>query len=264
MTNLPSDALASGDLLSDSMTRIATAATKQRKLVIVMSVILIAAALAASLYLSKRASFRGQASEALFRARTKLETEMKSVSDAMTPPPAAPAKDAKGKPVAKPAASAPAIEFAAFDVDAKLKDGIAALQKVAEDYPATLAGFDAKMQLGSLYFDHAANPASYEQALKWFDAAATSAPSNEQSIAALYSEGYAQEALGKCAEAVKTFDRALNSGSGPFLGELLRGKARCQETLGDKTSAKATYENIIKQLPNTENAKFAETKKATL
>jgi TolA-binding protein len=270
MTN-PSDVLASGDLVSDSMTRIATAANKQRKLVIVSAVILLAAALAASLYLTKRNSFRSQASEALFRARTKLTAELKIISDAGLPAKnaaEASVKDEKdpkakaAKKIAPPAA--PSIEFSKFDVDVKLKDGIAALTKVSEEFPSTLAGFDAKMQLGSLYFDHAENVAAYEHSATWFESAASSAPSNEQSITALYNLGFAQEALGKCPEAVKTFDRAMNSGSGPFLGELLRGKARCQETLGDKGGAKATYENIIKQLPNSESAKFAETKKATL
>ena len=95
-------------------------------------------------------------------------------------------------------------------------------------------------------------------------AAASAAPSNEQAISALYNLGYTQEALGRCADSVKSFDRALNSGSGPFLGELLRGKARCQETLGDKAGAKSTYENMIKQLPGSEYAKIAEAKKAAL
>ena len=63
---------------------------------------------------------------------------------------------------------------------------------------------------------------------------------------------------------MKTFDRAVNAGSGPFLGEILSGKARCQETIGDKAGAKATYESIVKQLPGSEAAKLAETKKAAL
>lgn len=257
MTNpVSSPSLGSGDIVADSMTRIATAASKQRKLVIVTGVILLAAALAASLYLSKRNAFRGQASEALFRARAKLDVEMKAVSASLAP--ATPAK--KGVP-AEPAAS---IEFAKFDVDAKLKDGVTALAKVAEEYAGTLSGFDAKMELGGLYFDHAENPASYERARSWFDSAATSAPSNDQSIAALYNLGFAQEALGQCADSVKTYDRALNSGSSAFLGEILRAKARCQETLGDKPGAKATYESLIKQKPGTEYAKFAEAKKASL
>ena len=48
------------------------------------------------------------------------------------------------------------------------------------------------------------------------------------------------------------------------MGELLRGKARCQETLGDKPGAKATYETMIQKLPGTEYAKIAESKKAGL
>ncbi len=264
MTN-PSDILASGDIVSDSMTRIATVASKQRKLVIVAGVILLAAALAASLYLTKRNTFRGQASEALFHARAKLNAELKLIADAGKPTEVATKEDPKAKAAKKvaPAASL-SIEFAKFDVDGKLKDGISALTKVTEEFPSTLAGFDAKMELGSLYFDHGENAAAYEHSAQWFESAAASAPSNEQSITALYNLGFAQEAMGKCGDAVKTFDRAMNSGSGPFQGELLRGKARCQETLGDKAGAKATYENIIKQLPNSESAKFAETKKATL
>ena len=264
MTN-PSSSLASGDLVSDSMTRIATAASKQRKLVIVGAVILIAGALAASLYLSKRSTFRSQASEALFRARTKLDAELKAMGEAAKPAAPAAKIDPKTKK-AIPAApvAAPSLEFTKFDVDAKLKEGTAALAKVAEEFPGTLAGFDAQMQLGSLYYDHGEGAAGYEKALTWFEAAASSAPSNDQATAALYNLGYTQEALNRCADSVKSFDRALNSGSGPFLGELLRGKARCQETLGDKAGAKSTYENMIKQLPGTEYAKVAEAKKASL
>jgi tetratricopeptide (TPR) repeat protein len=255
--------LASGDFLSDSMTRIATIASKQRKLVIVAGVILVAAALAASLYLTKRNSFRRQASEALFRARTTLEGELKIIADATKPPEAA-AKDAKGKAKPKAPPAEPDIEFTKFDVDTKLKNGIAALTKVSEDFTGTLAGFDAKMQLGSLYYDHAENAAGYEHALQWFNSAATAAPANDQSVAALYNLGFAQEALNRCADAIKTFDRALTAGAGPFQGELLRGKARCQEALGDKVGAKTTYDTILLQLPNTEDAKFAEAKKASL
>lgn len=257
--------LASGDVLSDSMTRIATVASKQRKLVIVTGVILLAAALAASLYLAKRNTFRSQGAEALFKARTKVSAELTAIADAMKPA-AAPAKiDPKTKkPIAAPAPAAPAIDFVKFDVDAKLKEGVPALTKVAEDFAGTLAGFDAKMQLGSLYYDHAENPAAYEKALHWFESAASAAPGADQSAAALYNVGYAQEALGRCADAVKTFDRAVNAGSGPFLGEILTGKARCQEATGDKAGAKATYESIVKQLPGSEAAKLAETKKAAL
>lgn len=264
MTNPVSNpSLASGDLVSDSMTRIATAASKQRKLVIAAGIVVLAAALAASLYLSKRSAFRSQASEALFKARTKLAADMKAYGDSLKPA-ETPAKDAKAKTAKKEAPAAPSLEFVKFDVSAKLKDGIAALEKVAEDFPGTMAGFDARMELGGLYYDHAENSAAYEHAARWFESASTSAPANEQTIAALYNLGYAQEALGKCADSVKTFDRALNSGSGPLLGELLLSKARCQLTLGDKAGAKGTYESLIKQLPNTEYAKQAETKKAAL
>jgi TolA-binding protein len=240
------------------MTRIATAASKQRKLVAVTGVIILAAALAVSLYLSKKSNYQGQAADALFRARSKLETEMKAVATSMNPPTASAKKDAKKE------APTPSIDYVKFSVDAKLPEGIAALKKVAESFPGTPAGFDAKMELGGLYFDHAENSTAYEQAGKWFESAAASAPSSDQTIAALYSLGFTQESLGKCADAVKTFDRAMNSGSGPLQSDILRAKARCQETVGDKVGAKATYESIIKLSPGSENARFAESKKASL
>lgn len=239
---------------SDSMTRMATTTSKQKKLVVVAIVILLATTLAASLYLNKRNAFRTQASEGLFKARQALSVELQSFAETLKKPVVK-----KGeKPVA------PNIEFVKFDVDTQLKTGVPALEKVAEEFPGTQSGFDATMQLGSLYFDHAMDNAAYGKASQWFEKAVSTAPSNEQSISALYNLAYAQEALGRCADSVKTFDRALNSGSGPLQGELLRGKARCQETLGDKAAAKVTYENMIKVLPNTEASKFAEMKKATL
>lgn len=248
----------SNDVISDSMTRIATSASKQKKAVIVAMVILLAATLAASLYLNKRNTFRAQAAEALFKARQSLATEMKAYSDSIKP-----AEKKTDKKTDK-APAAPDMTFAKFDVDTVLKSGISGLEKVAEEFSGTQAGFDAKMELGGIYFDHSTGSAAFGKASEWFDRAASSAPTNEQSITALYNLGYAQEALGRCADSVKTFDRALNSGSGPFQAELFRAKARCQETLGDKAAAKTTYENMIKTFPNSESARFAEMKKASL
>jgi TolA-binding protein len=255
----------SSDLISDSMTRIATTASKQRKLVALGGVIFIAAALAASLYLTKRNAFRAQGSEALFKARATLAAEMKVIADSLKPPAKPEAKGAKkdAKAADKPEAG-PNVDFAKFEVDEKLKGGVAALERVSEEYSSTLAGFDARMQLGSLYYDHATSPAAYEKAATWFAKAADGAPSSEQAASALYSLGYAQESLGKCGEAVKTFDRALNSGATYILGDLLRAQGRCYETLGDKENAKKAYERLAKSLPNTEDAKFAEMKKASL
>jgi len=258
MSNTASGSPVSHDVISDSMTRIATTASKQKKAVVVAMVILLAATLAASLYLNKRNTFRTQASEALFKARQSLETEMKAYADSVKP-----AEKKTDKKTEKPTA-APDLTFAKFDVDTVLKTGVSGLEKVADEFSGTQAGFDAKMELGGLYFDHSANAAGFGKSSEWFDRAAGSAPTNEQSITALYNLGYAQEALGRCVDSVKTFDRALNSGSGPFQAELLRAKARCQETLGDKAAAKTTYENMIKTFPNTESARFAEMKKASL
>ena len=183
--------------------------------------------------------------------------------------PAAPAevkgakKDMK-KDTKKAESAAPNIDFAKFEVTEKLKGGIPALEKVSEEYRSTLAGFDAEMQLGSLYYDHATGPASYEKAAQWFDRAANAAPSSEQASAALYSLGFAQESLGKCGDAVKNFDRALNSGASYLLGDLLRAQGRCYETLGDKANAKKTYERMEKSLPNSEDAQFAARKISAL
>lgn len=253
----------SNDVISNSMTQIAMSATKQKRLLFVGVVILLAATLAASLYLTKRNAFRAQASEALFKARSTLETEMKAFATSLAPPAKKADPKADPKKAAAPVAP-PSTDFVKFDVDTKLGGAIAALEGVAKTYPNTLAGFDAKMELGSIYFEHGEGAGAYEKALRWFESAASSAPGDEYSSTALYSQGYAQEALGQCAEAVKTFDRAVNAGAGPLLGELLRAKARCQETAGDKAGAKTTYETITKKLPNTEHARFAETKKASL
>lgn len=261
----------SNDVISNSMTQIAMSATKQKRLLFVGIVILLAATLAASLYLTKRNAFRAQAAEALFKARSTLETEMKAFATSIAPPakkadpkvdPKAAAKAAP-KDLAAPVAP-PSTDFVKFDVDTKLAGSVTALEGVAKTYPNTLAGFDAKMELGSIYFEHGEGTAAYEKALRWFESAANSAPGDEYSSTALYSQGYAQEALGQCPEAVKTFDRAVNAGAGALLGELLRAKARCQEIAGDKAGARTTYEAIAKQLPNTEHARFAETKKAAL
>ncbi len=258
MSNTATHSSGSQDVISDSMTRIATTASKQKKLVAVGVVLILAATLAASLYLTKRNTFRAQAAEGLFKARQSLSEESKAYAESIKP---VVAKSATTKKVESPP---PNIEFAKFDVDTVMKKSVTEFEKVADGFPGTQAAYDAKMQLGSLYFDHGATPALLGKSAQWFEKASVTAPSNDQVIFALYNSAYAQEALGHCAESVKLFDRALSSGSGPIQGELLRGKARCQETLGDKTGAKATYENIIKALPNTDHSKFAESKKAAL
>jgi tetratricopeptide (TPR) repeat protein len=266
--SFPTSSSGSNDLISDSMTRLATTASKQRKLVLVAAVIFVAAALAASLYLTKRNAFRAQGSEALFKARQTLNDEMKAVAQAMKP--AAPAakvdpkkaKDAKAP--AEAAASAADIQYSKFEVDEKLKGGVAALERVADEFGSTMAGFDARMQLGSLYYDHATSPAAYEKAAQWFEKASASAPSREQGASALYSLGYAQESLGRCGDAVKTFDRALASGASYVLGDLLRAQGRCYVTLGDKENAKRSYDRLIKEMPNSDDSRFAESRKAAL
>ncbi len=260
MANTLSPSTGSSDVISTSMTHIAMSASKQRRLLFAGVVILLATTLAASLYLTKRNAFRLEASEALFKARKTLETELTAYSATLAKP--LPKKaDAKK---AEPAPAAPSLDFLRFDVGSHLPGAVVALSDVAQTYPNTLAGFDAKMELGSIYFDHGGGVDAYEKARQWFESAANQAPSKEHSVAALYNLGYAEEALGHCADAIKTFERGINSGAGPLLGELLRGKARCQTLLGDSAGAKTTYESIEKRLPGTEHARFAETKKASL
>lgn len=206
-----------------------------------------------SFYSSQKETRLAQGRKALFEAQEILNKELDSVMESMRPK--APAKkDVKAK-VEEPFFDERSVKF---DVKAKLATGIPALEKVAQSYSGNIVGFEAQMQIANLYYMHGTTPEDAKLAAEWFQKATQTSTESEHTAAALYSLGFAQEALNQCAEAVKTFDRAIHYGETPFRADSLKAQARCFETLKDNASAKKNYEKLAKDYANSEFAKFAQ------
>jgi len=248
----------SSDPFTSSVTQLAMAASKQRKLIFVGVGLVLAFLAAYSIYSGKKSSRDHAAKQAFYSARLTLDSELETVAREHQP------KAVKSKAQAKPEMEAPVdittIEFTPFDVKEKLPNSIPALESVVKNFDGTLAGFNAKMTLGNLYFKNGNKPEDTAMAAQWFDRASSNAPKTEFTIAALSSLGYSQEAMGKCDAAIKSFDKALNYGDSVHQIDLLKSKARCFETLGDAAQAKATYEKLISIAPQSEAARYAQNK----
>jgi tetratricopeptide (TPR) repeat protein len=184
----------------------------------------------------------------LFRARQALNQAL----GALAPPQAAPAAGAPAK------AAPPSTDYLKLDPDTQLAGPIQKLKDVAAAYAGTRAGFEATLTLGDTYFNHGA-PA---QAKPWYEKAEKAAPGLFERALAVYSLGYALENTGAYAEAVKTLERAINLGEPAVKGDALMALARCKELLKDTAGARAAYDQVISQFPNTELSRLAETLKA--
>jgi tetratricopeptide (TPR) repeat protein len=252
----------STDPFTSSVTQLAITASKQRKLVFVGVGLMLAFLAAYSIYTGKKNS-RDQASQqAFFAAKLSLDSELETVTRELKPRPATPTtkKESKAQPQVDAPIDIAAIEFTPFNVKQKLQKSIPAFEGVAKNFDGTLAGFNAKMTLGNLFFKNGNSLEDTLMAAQWFEAASTNAPKTEFTVAALSSLGYAQEVMGKCDLAIKSFDKALNYGDSLHQIDLLKSKARCFETLGDKNQAKATYEKLISIAPQSEAARYAQNK----
>jgi tetratricopeptide (TPR) repeat protein len=207
-----------------------------------------------------------QGRNALYLAEKNLDEQMKKMAQPVdTTKLEAEAKNAKDPKAANAArvkamSEADAVSYQHFDVDAKLADTVKQLQAIGQDYPNTRPGYEATMLLGKLYLDHG-QPA---KAQEWFVKSTESAPTKLDKALAWSSAGYANENDGKFKEAIDAFDKAMAQGEGVIKGDVMMGKARSYQALKDNGQAKATYDQIISQLPNTEYAKSAESLKARL
>lgn len=244
------------------MTHIAKAASKQRKLVFVVVAIVVLVLAAFSIYTTKRSSRIAAGKDALFKARQLLETELAAVSSAMKPPAPVAVKADPKKPAAPETPFS--IDAVRFDVTAKLPKSIPAFEAVAKEYDGTPPGYDAKIEVAHLYYDHGMKSEDFAISAKWFESASANAPETSATVAALHGLGYAEEAAGNCDGAVKTFDRALNYGNTLQQLDLLKAQARCYETLKNTASAKTAYGKIASMFPNTDSARYAQNKLTAL
>jgi TolA-binding protein len=214
-------------------------------------------------FMGQKDKVSAEARSDLFIAQKKYETELK----ALAPPAPKPetkdaAKDAKEKKTPPPAPPVPLddTEFKNFDVSAKLPGTVKAYQHVIEAYPDTRAAYDARMALGHLYLEHGQAAA----AEGWFAQASTSSPRGLERALSFLALGYAREGQGKFKEAIESFTSSMSANEDATKGDALMGIARSYEGLHDSTNARATYEKIVSQLPNSEQARDAELYKAAV
>jgi tetratricopeptide (TPR) repeat protein len=194
------------------------------------------------------------ARNALFLAGKSMSAELKAVEVAEKGATVQTIKKDKSSPEDAAAQASDSFAFKKLDVDAKFPETVKKLKAVEQDFGGTRAAFEARLKLGTLYFDHA----DYTKSLPWFEKAAQSAPGNFEKALALNSVGYANENLGKPADAVQSYQKALNLGEGGLKGDLLLGIARSYEALHDTAKARSTYDQILKDLPGSDHAKSAE------
>jgi tetratricopeptide (TPR) repeat protein len=210
-------------------------------------------------------STAAKASNLLFVARAELNDQYLAIAKADAPAPKATetkSKDTKAKDAKTqdPQVDPTTAEFKKLDVDATFGDAINKFKNVIDQYSSTRAAFEARLALGDLYYNHG----EAAKSLTWYEAAAKSAPTQFEKALALYSLGYGYENSGKLKEAVSAYDRALSENEPSLKGDLLLAKARSYELSKDTKQAKATYEQILSQLPNTDTAHKAELLKAQL
>ncbi len=203
------------------------------------------------------------ASNALYLAEKAEEAELKALAAKyVKPEPKTDSKpvDAKTKASSAPDESADQAEYQKLDVDSQFSGAIAKLTGVAVQFPSTRPGFEAHLKLGTLYFDHGDSA----KALSWFEKAEKVAGSGFDRAVALTSVGYANENLGKPAEAVVAFQKALHLGETSLKGDLLLALGRCYEALHDTAKARSIYDQTLSELPGTDEAKNAELRKSRL
>lgn len=254
---------------------------KHRAGMLAVLVAVIAACVGAGLWANHRTAENEVAKDALYRAEKAYETELKAMAG-VKPPVAAPAKkapstDPKVKAEEDKAAAAAdkikreedaaankrldELAFQKMDVDAKFPATIKAYQELLSKHGKSRAGHEARMALGSLYFNHG-EPA---KAAPVFQAASENASGNFDKAVALQSWGYSLENQGKFAEAVTAYEKASNYGKDSGIqGDVMLALARSYEGMNDAAKARSTYDQILNTLPNSEAAKSAEALKAKL
>jgi TolA-binding protein len=135
-----------------------------------------------------------------------------------------------------------------------MPETVKAYRSVIERFPDTRAGYDARMTLGHIYLQHG----QAAQAEDWLNQAASSSPRGVERGLALLALGYSREGQGKLKEALDSFNQALATGEEAVKADALMAAARSYEGLHDLANARATYDKVIAQLPNTEHARNAE------
>jgi TolA-binding protein len=146
--------------------------------------------------------------------------------------------------------------------EADLKASADSLNQLVTDYPRSPVATEAWYLLGNVQYQRR-NP---DGALQAYEAAAQRDPGS--TIAALSRLGiaYAWEAKGDAVRSLEAYEKALQGRrSTDFLyGELLLGKARAQERLGQRPQAIETYRKLLDEVPGFSRAEEARMRLAIL
>jgi tetratricopeptide (TPR) repeat protein len=146
------------------------------------------------------------------------------------------------------------IQYEKFDVQARYGAGVGALKAVAEKYVSLRPGFEARIALGGLYFDHG----DLGQALVHYESASKNAPSRLDQGVALNLLAAVYESQGKTAEALAIFEKGVATGEPAVQGEALLGVARTAQLQGNSDRARSALEQIKKQFKDSSIASRAE------
>jgi tetratricopeptide (TPR) repeat protein len=180
----------------------------------IVAIVVITGAVVASVSMQES---RAQASnDLLFKARKSLETEAKALA-------VSPAPSATPKTIQSAGGTDASAEFQKLDVDSKFPESLKNFNRVIDSYPSTRAAFEARLALGSLYFNHG----DAVHAQQWFQQAADHAPHAADHAFALQSVGYALENQGKLSDAAQTYKKALDYGNNEIKSDLDTAIARC-------------------------------------
>jgi predicted negative regulator of RcsB-dependent stress response len=138
--------------------------------------------------------------------------------------------------------------------------GLSDVEKVAQKYSGTQAGFESNLILGDTYFEHG----QAAKAAEYYNSALKSARGQTQKAMAQYALGYALENEKKYDEAIDAMRGVVSTGNKAFKGEALMALARLYELKGDKAKAIEQYDLVSKELPNSASSKIADAQKARL
>jgi tetratricopeptide (TPR) repeat protein len=146
------------------------------------------------------------------------------------------------------------VRTATVDVDAAYGAQVKKLREVVAQHGGIRPGFEARMALGGIYFDHGA-PA---KAVTEYEAAANTAPTSLDKGLAWNLVGVARESSGQHKEALDAFEKAVSSGESVVQADALFGVARSALKLDNSKRAREALEQVKKQFADSAEASRAD------
>gem|GEM_PF-4997410 len=185
---------------------------------------------------------RNQASyEALYLARTGLETRLKTIFEQ---------RESASDKASKGAESQISSQF---DVEKELGKELVAFKTVESTYPKTYGAFQAAMLTGRLFFEHELDSTKKnERALLHFNSALSFARDQEEVAIASLNSGMVLEAWGRCQDAIKHYEKSRVNTMMWLQAEAALGIARCEKAKpSNEVSARAAFDKVIAAYPDT-------------